>query len=333
MPVNAGHRPFRVLLHGLPYFCEKLLKVLQSEDWDVRFHALHSLWALPKLLVDLARCDLAFTWGGRISMGKFLWAARFLGRKNIVILWCGSDVLYAKEDLKAGKLSSWVAEKIHWAASPVLTEEVRAFGVECKYVQVSFVDPVKDIEPLPAKFSVLAYVPGLQKGPLYGLDQIQRVAKAMPDVEFNIVGWPQGDHLTGPPNLKVHGLIRDLRPFFRQTIVVWRPVQHDAGVSFMVLEALAQGRHVIYSYPFPACIKASTAESAQLELERLCSLHASGSLNLNDAGIKIASEEFSPQRVRSTLLRKWAESIRSSTSSPARLPKERKLESSSRQPE
>lgn len=327
MPYNQHRR--RVVLHGLPYFSGKLLKILQDECWEVRFHAQHSMWGLFRLITDLARCDLAFTWGGRISMGKFLWAARCLRKKNVVLLWCGSDVQYAKKEVEAGKRSPWIAGKIHWAVSQILAEEVQALGPGCEYVQVSFVDPVKDVVPLPEKFSVLTYVPGLKKGTLYGLAQIQEVAEAMPDVDFNVVGWPEEDHLKGPSNLKLHGRIQDLAAFFQRASVVWRPVQHDAGISFMVLEALAQGRHVIYSYPFPACIQASSAETARQELERLRSLHTSGDLRMNEAGIRIVSGEFSPEKVRATLFCKWEEIIRLSAANPAGVLEEDEIDNSS----
>jgi hypothetical protein len=326
-----GWNPRRrlVVIHGLPYFCAKLLKVLEDENWDVRFQAQYSMWGLLKLVVDLARCDLAFTWGGRISMGMFLWAARCLRKRHVVILWCGSDVLYAKEDLKAGRTSRWLAQKHHWAVSPVLTEEVRALGLDCEYVQTSFVDPIKDIVPLPEKFSVLTFVPGLQKGSLYGLDQIQAVAAALPEVEFKIVGWLEGKHPNGLSNLKVLGRSEDLTPFYQQATVLWRPVLHDAGVSFMVLEALAQGRHVIYSYSFPACVKATSIGEAQWELEKLRSLHLSGKLGLNETGANVVREVFSPKKVRSTLFRKWGEILRPSATNSAGLPEEHELRSSS----
>src|SRR6266403_1239163 len=42
--------------------------------------------------------------------------------------------------------------------------------------------------------------------------------------------------------------------FYKRASVVWRPVRHD-GLSFMVLEALGHGRHVLWTYEFPGCVK------------------------------------------------------------------------------
>ena len=301
-------RPRRVAIHGLPYFCAKLSSLLKDPDWNIRYH-FYLPTRLPRFAADLRRCDLAFTWGGRISMGKFLWAARCSRKKNVVILWCGSDVLHAKEEIAAGKMNSWVAERIHWAASPILAEEVRAMGLSCEYVQVSFVEPVATPPPLPSKFSVLVYVPTLKRASLYGLDRILEVADDLRSVDFTLVGLREGEKLAGPPNLKLYNRVNTLAPYIAQSTVIWRPVRHDAGTSFMVLEALAQGRHVLYTYPFSSCIQATTASAARVELQRLFNLHESNALRVNEEGIRAIAAEFTPKRVRANFLERWAQII------------------------
>lgn len=306
--------PRRVAIHGLPYFCAKLSSILKDPGWDVRHH-FYQPSGVARFAADLWRCDLAFSWGGRITMGRFLWATRCFGAKNVVILWCGSDVLYAQEELGAGrKVDSWVAERVHWAASPALAKEVRAMGLSCEYVQVSFVQPVPSPARLPAKFSVLAYVPTIKRASLYGLDRILEVADSLRCVEFTLVGLQPGEALKGPPNLKVHNRVDNLAPYIEQASVIWRPVRHDAGISFLVLEALAHGRHVLYSCPFSSCIHVTTADSARRELERLLNLHESKELFLNEAGMRTITQEFTPERVRANFFSRWTEVIDASSS-------------------
>jgi hypothetical protein len=170
------------------------------------------------------------------------------------------------------------------------------------------VQPAAEIAPLPEKFSVLAYVPDKEKSILYGWDQIVEVARDLGSIEFNVVGLRQGETLQGPPNVKMHGWASDLTPYLQRASVLWRPVQHD-GLSFMVLEALAQGRHVLYSYPFPGCVEVKTAAAAQRELKRLVELHGSKILNVNASGIQSIANNFSPEKVRADLLRRWEEII------------------------
>lgn len=310
---SKASRPRRVAIHGLPYFCAKLSSILKDPQWDIRHH-FYQPSGLIRFAGDLWRCDLAFTWGGRITMGRFLRAARYFGTKNVVLLWCGSDVLYAQEELAAGKkIDSWVAEKIHWAASPALAQEVRSMGLSCEYVQVSFVQSLVRPVSLPAKFSVLVYVPTIKRASLYGLDRILEVADALRCVEFTLVGLQPGEALKGPSNLRVYHRVENLASYIEQASVIWRPVRHDAGISFLVLEALAQGRHVLYSYPFSNCIHVTTADAARREIERLLRLHESKKLLLNEAGIRTIARDFTPGRVRANLFSKWAEVIDASS--------------------
>jgi hypothetical protein len=296
------------VIHGLPHFCTKLERLLQCDGWDVRYHACQSLGNTAALVRDLSRADLAYTWGGRVSLGKFLHGARWLGVKNLVMLWSGSDIFYAQEQVAAGEMNPWVASKNHWAVSPWIADEARALGLACEFVQASFVEPVLDVTPLPKNFVVLSYVPNREKAALYGWDEITTVARALPDVEFRIVGLQNGETLVGPANVKLGAWAKDLAPHIRAASVMWRPVRHD-GLSFMVLESLAQGRHVIYSYPFAGCVQATTADAARHAIQMLAARHRGGGLGLNTAGIEAIAREFTPAIVRANLLSRWEEII------------------------
>jgi hypothetical protein len=300
---DSPRRPYRVVLHGLPYFCQKLRNLIQSDEWEVRFRGELSFRGLAAHAQDAAWCDLAYTWGGRITMGKFLWVARCFRKKKIVILWSGSDVLHAREEFDKGRISPWVAEKTHWAVSPWVAEEVRSMCLPCEHVQVSFVPPVVNPPPLPRKFSVLLYVASVEKQDLYGWDRMIGVAEKLRSVDFTLVGLQQGQALKGPPNIRVHHRV-DMLSAFRQATVIYRPVRHD-GLSFMVLEALAHGRHVLYSYPLPGCAQVTSVDAACKELERLRELHESGALGLNLAGIELIRRDYDPPRVQARLLQRW----------------------------
>ena len=242
-------------------------------------------------------------------MGKFLWAAKTLGKKKIVILWCGSDVLMAQKEFAEGKIDSWVADRTHWAVSPILAEEVRSMGLRCEYVQASFVSPVKHVKPLPEEFSVLVFLPTAKRMELYGWDRVVEVARALPSVKFNLVGLHDDNPPPAPPNVTCHNWVEDLTPFYEKATVLWRPVRHDAGISFMVLEALAHGRHVLYTYPIQGCIQVGGTEAAQKQLQHLISLHHTGKLQVNYEGIRAVEQKYSREAVRSELRRRWEEII------------------------
>ena len=306
---GAHVRPeFHVHVHGYALFASQFPELLKADGWRVSNYGLRGAATLLAKMSDLRRCDLAFTYGGRITMGKFLWAARGLRTKKLVIFWAGSDTLYAQVDSNAGKLDPWIASRIHWAATPWLAEEVRSFGVPCEYVPVNWAPTVLQPKPLPEKFSVLVYLPDLKKESLYGVDRILEVARALPEIAFTIVGLREGRLAGAPPNITIHGWVSNMAPFYENATVLWRPVRHD-GMSFMVLAALAHGRHVLWSYPFPACDQVEGAHEARIKIERLSALHAAGRLRENAAGIEVVEQKFTREKIRAGILQRWEEII------------------------
>jgi len=301
----------RVLLHGLRYFCNKLPEIFHSEGWDIRFHPVTSAGSLLALVRDLQWSDLLFVWGARISMGRVLRAARTFNKKKVILFWCGSDVLHAQRQRAMGILHPWIANQIHWAGAPWLAQEIQALGLPCEYVPITWVPKVENPPPLPAKFSVLIYMPSVRLGRLYGLERILQAARSLPQVSFELLGLVEGQIPDAPRNLRIFGRIqdKDMKDFYERATVYWRPVSHD-GLSFMSLEALSYGRHVVWSYPFPHCAESRDASQDKIEIERLYALHNSNSLPLNQPGIEMISKDFSPQRIKEEYLRRWGQIIR-----------------------
>jgi hypothetical protein len=305
----------RVLIHGLAYFSRQFPELLKSDGWSIRHFGIEGPVNLAAMTGYLHRCDLAYTWGGRVTMGKFLSMARVLRKKKMVMFWCGSDTLEARPDYDAGRVDSWITNKVHWAGAPWLAEEVRAMGLPCEYVPSTWVRVPKEIPALPTKFSVLAYLPHVDRISLYGIDHVLEVARRMPSIEFNVVGLQPGQRLTAPANVRVHGWTADMTPFYRSSSVVWRPVRHD-GLSFMALEALGHARHVLWSYPFPGARVAKDARSGYEEIQRLVDLHQSRNLNPNwEVSAEIA-KQFSPESIRQGILSRWKRIVES-TGDPA----------------
>jgi hypothetical protein len=304
LKTDSPHKTIRVLIHGLAYFSGMFPSILQGDGWDVKQYP--PRWS-PDLL-PMVRClrdsDLTFLWGGRVTQGKFLSTARLFGKEKIVMFWCGSDVVQGQWERNAGKMDPWVAERIHWAGSPWLADEVRALGLPCEYVPATWVPMVDHFEPLPNKFSVLAFLPLADRMKLYGIDQVLDVALSLPTIEFNIVGLRRGQRLSVPANVRLHGWTPDLSNHLKNTTVMWRPARHD-GLSFMALEALAHARHVLWSYPFEHSIFARGARAAQTELERLHELHRAGNLHINLAGAEHVRRNFSPAAIRENILGRW----------------------------
>ena len=289
-----------MLVHGLPYFGQMFADLMSGDGWTFLFYPDRGLANLSALAWALRTCDIAYQIGGRVTLGKFLWAAKRLGKRKVVMHWAGSDVLDERGFL--AESDPWVTQEIcHWAESDWMVKEVNQLGLSCECVPLpSAIIPEKPVA-LPAKFCVLVHVPVVDLGYLYGLDRILHVAQNLPHISFELVGLKRGEILHPPANLKIHGRVSHLAEFYKKASVVWRPVRHD-GLSFMVREALGYGRHVLYTYPLPGCVQVSGCFDAQAEISRLYGLHKMGHLFINEAGLQVVAKNYAKLPLKREIL-------------------------------
>lgn len=289
----------RVLVHGLVFFGDMFAELMNGDGWEFRYYPDSGIHNFAAMAFALGKCDLAYQIGGRITMGKFLRAARLLEKRKIVMHWVGSDVLDERRDFGEGKAESWVTHELHhWAESDWMLREVKALGVPCELVPLPSARVPNCPSQLPSQFSVLVYMPTVSRGALYGLDRILEASRSLPHIPFELVGLVEGTIADPPPNLRIHGRIPDLGDFYRHASVVWRPVRHD-GLSFMVLEGLGHGRHVLWTYDFPGCVHVTSAADACQEISRLHELHNQHRLEINFPGVQaIERYGYSPQHLK-----------------------------------
>lgn len=301
-PMKQKRAIRRVLVHGLAYFGPIFADFMSRDGWEFRFYPDEGVGNLAAMLRELAACDLAYQLGGRVTRGKFLRTARALGKKKIVMHWLGSDALDEQRAVRSGKSDPWVLHHLyHWAESDWMVREVRALGVPCELVPFPSALVPESPTPLPREFNVLVYVPTVERGELYGLDRILQVARELPNVSFELVGLLDGPISDAPKNLRVRGRLPDLLERYRCSSALWRPVRHD-GVSWMVMEALGHGRHVLWTYPFPGCIRVQEAHDARAEIVRLHQLHQRGALKVNEEGARfMACGRYEPQFLRAKI--------------------------------
>lgn len=298
--MNGAFR--RVIVHGLPYFGSMFAQVMSGGEWRFRFHPDHGITNLAALAWDLTNCDIAYQIGGRVTLGKFLVAAKLLKKRAIVMHWAGSDALDVRGWVAMGKSHPWITRRlVHWAESDWMVRELQQLDVVCHCVPLPGASIPEEPSPLPADFSVLVHVPSTNLGYLYGLDRILQVARRLPQIPFELVGLREGGIANPPENLRIHGRVPSLAEFYRRATVVWRPVRHD-GLSFMVREALGHGRYVLYSYPLLGCRQVSCAEDAEEEILRLNSLHRLGCLGTNQLGVRVVAQSYSRPFLKNRIL-------------------------------
>jgi len=293
--------PHRVAIGGLPYFGRMLADLLGGEDWRVRYvrTAPHPPWAPLIAARQIASAELVYLVGGQIER----WSRpdlllRFF-RGPVVMHWTGSDVTFARAAIERARASRrLLVTPRHWAEVPWIADELRPLGIEAEVVPLTSTRLSAQPSPLPAGFTVLSYLPS-GRPTFYGQQQVMEMAAALPAAHFLIAG-ADGAGANAPANVEFLGWQTEMDPVYRRSTVLLRQAEHD-GLSFMVLEALAAGRHVIWNHPIDGAIEARTPEAALEALRGLFALHGAGALSINDAGLRAVQGSYAPERVRTAI--------------------------------
>ncbi len=174
-------------------------------------------------------------------------------KKKVVLHWIGTDVVQLRDYLSLSKrLPAFYGEliDIHLADSPSLQQELQELGILSQVVRLLPQTVEAEVQPLPEQPAVLAYWSDESRAEFYGGSFILSLARNLPNIPFYIVGSGRGKMVDAPSNVTFLGDVSDMDEVYRKTTVFVRFIQHDS-LSAMVLEALARGRYVLYSKPFP----------------------------------------------------------------------------------
>jgi hypothetical protein len=182
----------------------------------------------------------------------------------------------------------------HWACGKHLVPELAALGISARYVPLASAAVPDAIAPMPSDFTVLTYLPEPRRE-FYGQRMIWRAAQALPNVRFIAVG--AGRRQAGaPPNVEYTGEVHDMDARLDAASVLIRFTEHD-GLSLSVIEALARGRHVIWTYDLPGVTVVRSADGAIAQLQRFHALHERGVLDINRAGVEYAATFHEPHLI------------------------------------
>lgn len=193
------------------------------------------------------------------------------GRRGapVVYYWLGTDAAnaIAEESGRSGpdRFRRMAESATHVADSDSVREELATLGLSATtaWLPAPNAPQEGDVVPLPGTFTVLSYVPDARVD-FYDGQTILDVAERLPDAHFKIVGGTGSWLSRRPSNVEFLGWRDDIGLLYDQSSVLVRMLQHDS-VSCMVVEALAHGRAVIYSSPFPNTIQVPFNDADDLE--------------------------------------------------------------------
>ena len=246
-------------------------------------------------------------WGWRLTRDRSEINRTFvqvMRGKKVVFHWIGTDVLRAmrtarqQERLISPKslikrmASSFVKRKFtHWAIASWLQGELSTIGIRSSVVPI--VSPLVEAKPLPMpeQFTVLSYLPDFRPT-FYGADIVYQLAELNPDVRFIIVAAQKS--LKNLPNVEVRSWVdrQTMDSIHKESSCLVRLTEHD-GLASTVLESLARGRYVIWSYDFPYVFKARTLAQAQKVLREV-----KDKIRPNFEGAEYVRTEFSLAKVK-----------------------------------
>lgn len=281
MTVN---RRWRIALVGM----EELPALTALRLRQAGFHGARALEGLRGL--PLGRATAAFDVIHCVyPLYYFKWAPiwKAMG-KRVVFHWIGSDFyrMSARRTWRTAFAAVRRVVDLHIADAPWLLADLRAAGARAFLVPtISEKMTGARLEPLPARFRILAYVPDRRRD-FYGWPTVKVVAAALPAVEVWAVGG--GADAAAPANVRWLGYLDEagMAHAYRETSVLVRPTQSD-GLSQMVLEALARGRQVIWTREFPYCLRATTPEEFVAAAARLAA-----SCPLNEEGARFVAAHY-----------------------------------------
>lgn len=169
-----------------------------------------------------------------------------------VIHFVGTDV-FQLYDLSMKSLAVWQNYlknniDVILCESDFIQAELKQIGIEAQIVPLP---PAKLYEPipLPKDFTVAVYMPQVNRE-FYRPNEMQEIAKQLPDVKFKFFGNPNqvGKDPALTDNLEYCGYITDMEAFIKDCSAIIRFPLHD-GLPISVLEFLLAGRYSIQSVP------------------------------------------------------------------------------------
>jgi len=302
----------KIFFIGLPYFSEKLSKTLSVYDSSLSCDSLKTksgLLGRLALYFGVLRCDLVYSMSGAIGKkGTNIFDFALALNKKVIMHWVGTDVLDAARLIKLQEFKPSYFHNIrHFCEVEWIRDELEQIGITASVVPfASFDGKISETIDFPDTFSIFTYVSkGREK--FYGIDKIIQLAKDFPDIKIKIAGI--SDYAEKfPTNVILLGWTEDMASQYSASVLYLRLPEHD-GLAFSVLEGLANGRYIGYSYPLENTFYISSYELLKELVFNLKTKFENGLLHTNYDGIKFISDTYNKDTVLGNLVIRIKETI------------------------
>jgi glycosyltransferase involved in cell wall biosynthesis len=242
---------------------ERLLDMLTNEGVDIR------LISPPYEGDEIKECDIIHFFPG-YHLLKESFSNRLRGKK-MVNHWIGTDVASAVRFHKR-RFSAVFTNKlfdIQLAVSSHLVKELKSIGVTARVMpNVPDISSDTPVEFPRSKKGVMVYLPE-NRVVFHRWRMIAQIAEEFPSVTFHIVAH-SGNGLEKSKNIDFHGWLSDgeMEKVWSRVNALLRIPKHD-GLPLMLLEGLARGKYVMWSYPFPNCYHVTTMKNLKNSLKEV----------------------------------------------------------------
>ena len=288
---------YRVHFVGLPSFAAKIARHLSEFDSENTYKSYDTYFSkkeLVKCLLEFNKADLIYSMNGSLlPSGIFDKAIR--KKIPLVMHWMGTDVLKAIKAKKDELMLKQYAEYAHHATEVSwLQQELLEVDINAQLIPYVVMTAPEEPPAWGEQFEVLTYL-GKDREKFYGWHKVRALAKALPAINFNIVGTQlEGEEL--PKNVTAHGWVNNMDEFRSRSTVLLRLTEHD-GLANTVLEALSWGRYVLFTYNTPGCKRSEGVDSDARYILELWDKFANGPLDHNETGMNFIKENFESTKV------------------------------------
>lgn len=291
-----------IIVTGLPLFARRLAEDLRSVDPSARYIALdtyNSKFDLLKfiLLLPFAKTVISMN-GVSDQSGSLDWVLRF--RKKLLMQWMGTDVIIAIDRAEKGTIvRKYIDYARNFADAPWMIEELSTIDIPTSLLHFKYAKFGLGLAENYDKVRALSYVAAGRED-FYGLEQIIGLAKAFPDVAFEVIGTT-AEGFDYPDNMIVSGWVSEeaAASKMRESAIFLRLTEHD-GFSASVTEALSYGAEVLWTHPFPPSIMVKDTDDLHKEFKAAVERVKQRSLQPNKENATRTRNTFTKETILTT---------------------------------